>query len=419
MIIQELLFLAGAVALPAAGRRLALVGAVPILLGAAAEAARPGGDARTLAVNAGLVLLGLLLGVAGALAELRRNPRAAAPGAILLLGAAGGTLWSLGPAMRAAGAWPPVAVAILVGGAAAVVCGIGHLLGLGRWVRRLDAVLFGSGAAALHGKPIERGTVALALVMLIGLAAAWVGPHVALVFGGAFTAVAAAERYRHGYGAPAFGVAATVAFGVALGAAYWLLATIAGPVGLALDRLAEVPLSPAAEVAVAILIVAAVWLAFALFPLHTLAPGFVGSVAGAAVWLRVGVPAAPHGLAHWQALIAPLAVVATWYGAAAARPQVALRGLALLALASLAPGSARGALLLLAAAGALRLEHRVARGAAAILAGYGALVAFEAGLRAQVVYTVLAAAALALAAWTTLADNARERNLPTTPATLI
>jgi hypothetical protein len=71
------------------------------------------------------------------------------------------------------------------------------------------------------------------------------------------------------------------------------------------------------------------------------------------------------------------------------------------------------------ATAALSVEHRVVRGLAAILAGYGALTAFEAGLRAQVVYTVLAAAGLALAVWTTLADGARERNLPTTPATLI
>jgi hypothetical protein len=54
-----------------------------------------------------------------------------------------------------------------------------------------------------------------------------------------------------------------------------------------------------------------------------------------------------------------------------------------------------------------------------MLAGGGALFAFEAGLRAQVVYTLLAALGLALTVWTALADNARARNLPTTPATLI
>jgi len=419
MIIPGLLLLAGAVALPAAGRRLALVGAVPFLLGTAAQAARPGGDARTLAVNAGLMLLGVLLGVGAALVELRRDPRAAAPGAVLLLGAAGGALWSLGSAIRAAGAWPPVAIAVLIAGVAVVVYGIGRLLGLGRRARGLDAALFGRGAAAQPGKPVARSTVALAAVMLVGLAAAWAGPYVAIVFGGAFAAVAAAERYRRPFGAPAAGVIVTAAFGVALAAAYWLLATIAGPIGLSLERLAEIPLSPAAEVAVAIPIAITVWLAFALFPLHNLTPGFVGSIAGAAVWLRVGVPAVPNGLAHWQPLIAPLAVISIWYGAVAARPRLALRGLALLALASLAPDAARGALLLLAAAGALRIELRAGRALAAILAGCGALFAFEAGLRAQVVYTLLAAAGLALAAWTALADNARERNLPTTPTTLI
>jgi hypothetical protein len=321
--------------------------------------------------------------------------------------------------MRAAGAWPPVAVAVLMAGAAVVVYGIGSLLGLGRRVRGFDAALFGRGAAAQTGKPVGRGTVALAAVILVGLGAAWVGPHVALVFGGAFAAIAAAERYRRQFEAPAAGAIVTLAFGVALAVAYWLLATIAGPIGLSLARLPEAPLSSAAEVAVAIPIAVAVWLAFALFPLHNLAPGFVGSIAGAAVWLRAGVPVVPDGLAHWQPLIAPLAVIGIWYGAIAARPRLALRGLALLALVSLAPGSARGALLLLAAAGALRIELRGARAFAAILAGCGALFAFEAGLRAQVVYTLLAAAGLALAAWTALADNASARNLPITPTTPI
>jgi hypothetical protein len=118
-------------------------------------------------------------------------------------------------------------------------------------------------------------------------------------------------------------------------------------------------------------------------------------------------------------LVALLAAIGVWHGAVARRPHTALRGLALLALASLAPESARAALLLLAAAGALRADSGVVRALAAIAAGFGALFAFEAGLRAQVVYTLLAAAGLALAAWNALADDARARNLPASPATPI
>jgi hypothetical protein len=424
MIILAVL-LVGAVGLEPAARRLALTGLVPFLLGTAASVVRPGGDMRTQAVNAGLQLLGLMLVAAAALMALRRDPRAAAPGAALLLGGAGAALWSLGRALHDAGGWPPAAVAVLAAGMAAATYGIGGALGLGARVRQLDARLFGRGAAApgaaarggaaQAGVPEGRDALVLAALVLAGLAAAWAGRHVAVVFGGALLAVAAAERYRRRLGAPVSGLVVSLAFGLALAVAYWLLATIAGPVGLSLDRLGEVPLSAAAETAVAVPIAFAVWLSFALWPIHNLAPSLVGTLAGAAVWLRVGAPAVPHGLAHWQPLLAPLAVIGIWHGAVARRPHTTLRGLALLALASLAPESARGALLLLAAAGALRLNSRLGRAFALVAAGLGALFALEAGLRAQVVYTVLAAAGLALAAWAALAEKPRARNLPSAP----
>ncbi len=246
----------------------------------------------------------------------------------------------------------------------------------------------------------------MAALAVVGLIVAWTGRHVALVVGGALVAAVAAPRSSHRFGAQTRRLTRRLtvrvaivhaAIALALLTPYWLLATIAGPVGLSLDALHDVPLSDAAETLVAIPVATAVWLCFSIWPFHDAGPGAVGAMAAAAVWLRVAEPGLPHGLAHWQPLIALLAVIGMWHGAAIRRPDTALLGLALLALASLAPESALAVLVLVPAAGVLRLASGAVRAVAVIAAGFGSLFALVAGLRAQVVYTVLAAAGLACA----------------------
>jgi hypothetical protein len=186
------------------------------------------------------------------------------------------------------------------------------------------------------------------------------------------------------------------------------MATIAGPEGLAIGSLPELPWSPAAERLLAPLLILPAWAMSGLWPLHREEPAAFTAPVGALLLARVALPAVPDGVEHWRAAAIPVVLLGLWHAVLSRRWAAAPAALALVGLLSVRPGGQLGAALLLAA-GLLvelgqrtRLGHRpldvILRSGAALMGGVGALLTVEAGLRAEVVYTVAAAAALVAAA---------------------
>jgi hypothetical protein len=113
----------------------------------------------------------------------------------------------------------------------------------------------------------------------------------------------------------------------------------------------------------------------------------------------------PDGLEHWRPLAMPLLVAGAWHAALSGRTSGLTVGMAGVGLLSLAPEGRLGAALLLG--GALVIElgrlapslpaRRLTALASGVAAAVGGVLAVEAGLRGEVVYTVLVVAALVAA----------------------
>jgi len=388
---------------PKSAGLLALAGLVPALLGAAAFTLAPVGSSSYVSANIGLMIAGGTLPLLAATRPLRARPpesRRALPGALLMLAGTAAIAIRAGPIVAAIGL-PPV-----LAWAAGVVAAWWTLM-LGGRVAREPAAAMG------HVPRVPRAGTAL---LLIGGALVLAGPHVGLVIGGMMLASVGAERtFRQG--ACRIPVLPLVTL-LALGSAYWLLRTVAGPIGLGVGTLDQVPLSSAAARLLALPFGLVAWAWMGLWPLHGVVRPVLLAPLGAALWLRVAAPAVAEGLAHWQPLFVALAVAGLWHAAAAGRLASVLVALAFAALASLGPQSSAAAALLIAAAFTLELPRPEA-GAALVTvevlrrlgfaaSAVGAMLAFTAGLRAEVVLTVLAAAGLACGYRTTSAVIARQ-----------
>ncbi|MGN6391837.1 MAG: hypothetical protein ACTHM9_06285 [Gemmatimonadales bacterium] len=190
--------------------------------------------------------------------------------------------------------------------------------------------------------------------------------------------------------------------------AWWLMRTIAGPEGLPVRGLADLPWSPAAELALAPVLLVSAWSLAGLWPLHRQVPALLTAPVGALLVARVVVPVAPDGLAHWRALAMPLIVLGLWHATLTRRRAASVAGLAWIGLLAGERSGEVGAALLFAGtmllAGSEWVEGRErmlalgARVVGAVSAACGAVLVAAAGLHVEVVYTVLAVAALALAA---------------------
>jgi hypothetical protein len=192
-----------------------------------------------------------------------------------------------------------------------------------------------------------------------------------------------------------------------LGPAWWFMATVAGPLGLRLTALSVVPFSPAAERLLALPLGLVAWALLGLWPMRRVFPDGLLAPLGIALWLRVLSPAVSGGLEHWQPVFVPLGVVGLWGAAVTGRGPSACNALAFIALAGEGPGSVPAALILGATGLALAIAPaHGSRGAAERLAwmlvALALPFAFEVGFRAQVTYTLLAGAGVALAGWTCL-----------------
>ena len=334
-----------------------------------------------LAVNGGLMLLGLGLIVVSAAKEIGRRPA----GIIGLVSVAVGLIaigLLAGEHLAAAGVFRVVAVGAGLGVAGAAVVWVGR--------KAIGARVF---AAPLDLR-IAPGHRVAAGVLIAGIAATAAGPHTAVVFLGAIAAAwggfylfHVADRIRP----------VAPAISLLLVPAYWLLATIAGPVGLSLGALPGVPLSPAAErlVAPALLLVA--WAISGLWPFHRQLPAAVFGPVGALLLLRVGLPVAPEGIEHWRPLAVPVLVLGLWHAAAWGRwPALAVAG-GLIGIVSPSAEGVVGGMLLLAVAVVLELVRwPVVRVVAVVAGAWGGLLALTAGLRGEVVYSVFGVVGLGL-----------------------
>jgi hypothetical protein len=261
--------------------------------------------------------------------------------------------------------------------------------------------LFPPPAEALR---LPLGSVTPVLVLVGAFVAVALGPHVAVVFlgviGGTWAAYLLAQRPA------ARPVPLAPLLTLVLAPAYWLLATIAGPVGLGRGALPDIPVSPAAELIIAPLLLLAAWATAALWPLHRQLPGALTAPLGALLLARIGLPLTPEGLEYWRPLAVPLLVLGLWHAAAHARWALLAAGAGVLGIAAATTAGASGAAWLLAAGLALELTAlrplralvttTSVRSAAWLAASWGGLRVLEEGLRAEVVYTALGALGLAL-----------------------
>ena len=380
-----------------------------------APTARSRGLGGLAAIATGLAIAGLRAGPAPA--SMGPSGLAALPGdflavaaALLILGVALGAL-----SLRAARPFQAAGAAAVVG-IGALAAGVLVLAWTGRFlplvaspralllalpaVAAIGAVPILAGRWPRLGLPVairpREGAGLVAALILVGAA-----PHLALVSLGAVGAA--------WFGAPArWKTPLTAAVGLLLAVAYWLMATIAGPEGLMLSGLGSLPFSPAAERLLAPIVLISGWMLAALWPLHRSAGGTLAAAAGVGLVARVALVAFPSGIEHWRALAMPLVVLGIWQAALGARWPALLVGFAWIDLLGPAGRDHTGAAALLAGALGLELLGRggasrtparvVAAAVSAVAIGTGGLLAVEGGLGAEVVYTVLAVAAMVAAA---------------------
>jgi len=229
------------------------------------------------------------------------------------------------------------------------------------------------------------------------------GPHVVAVFGGVLVATWAAWLASHRPGTRPLPVAPILT--LVLIPAGWLLATIAGVVGLGIAALPQVPLSPAAELLLAPALLLAAWATAGLWPLQRQLPGALVAPAGALLLARIGHPLVPDGLEYWRPLTVPLLVLGLWHAASWSRWPLVIAGAAILAVAAATPVPTAGWAALLAISIALQLRLamdlappqtiavRAASWPPATIAG---VMVLEEVLRGEVVYSTLGILVLAL-----------------------
>lgn len=361
------------------------------------------------AVNTGLLAAGVVL-TAAAAARTVRERRRSLPGPALMAVSIY-TLWQLRALALASGLLRTLLAALAAGGAMILVAGA--LRHLGRRDRRCEPPL----RWRVRGRPLITAVVAA------GALAVLLAPQAGLVFVGLITVAAAdyiGRRTEGGAGVPWLLVA-----GLGLIPVWWLLATIAGPVGLGLASLGDVPLSPRAEILLALPLALIAWSFLGAWPAHRPFPGGLFAPLAVALWLRVARPALAEGLDHWRPLLMPLGVLGVWGGAFTGRSAAALNALAFVALASETRGSPAAALLLTASALALPAIRTPAwrwpqRGVAERLSWAVAALALplmlEPGFRREVTYTLAAGVGAALAIWLGLAPPPEERDGAATDA---
>ena len=348
--------------------------------------------------NAGLLLLGT--GLAGRALMGARSDRVQPWSR--LLGAAG--IFALSPVLvfflREAGPWRAAAAALgiwLLGAAVAAAWRAMASSPAGRSAARRVA------PPPLPPMPWSGENRRTSLALLAGVTAALAGPHVVVIGTGVMLATWAAWFRSHAQGTRPVPIAPVLT--LVLLPTCWLLATVAGPIGLGLPTLPQVPLSPAAELLLTPALLAAGWASAGLWPLQRQLPGALSAAAGALLLARVAHPLVPDGLEYWRPLAVPLLVLGLWNAAAWDRWPLLLAGASILAVAGDTPVPVAGCAALLAAALGLELASvtgtrrrlpLAGRAAIWLLVTWAGMRVLEAVLRGEVVYTTIGVIVLAL-----------------------
>lgn len=352
----------------------------------------------SLRIDAGLELLGAILALGSAASGGRRGATARDRAAALIsLACAIAMFVSAAALLRLAGWLPAFFTALAVGASFAVAGGL-LIAALGRVARRMRVEPVASG-------PIDSRVLPRAL-LVVGAIAALAAPHLDLVLGGAALAAVAAHlivRRPRLAGIPLF-PAATVG---ALAYAGYYLHVIAGPAGVSLATLPDAPLSTAAQALIVPALAVAAAGFFGLWPIGAFTPGPWLAPIGVALLLRIAVHALPLGIEGWRTIAIPVGVIAAWAAALTGRPlHLASAGAWMACFAPLG-GGVTGAwiLALVPLFGLPRKASDHTPGGVpgstprtcilAVVAVLGGLLALDGLLRAEVVYTVFAAAAAA------------------------
>lgn len=242
----------------------------------------------------------------------------------------------------------------------------------------------------------------LDLLLLSGLLVAALAPQLLLLGLGAALVLASATRATLRRGRP-MALLLLLPAAASLGIGFGLLFTILGPEGGRVAALGEGPLSLAAERLLTLLIGGGSLAVAGLPPLHRVPWGRNLAPLSAILLLRVILPGFPAGLLTWQVVALLLLLLSFVWSALAGRwPQAAVAG-GLMALWSGALGAFAGSALVawgccaeigaaIAAGRGVTLSPRW-RGLAVLPAALAALPALCAGLRAQVLLSVVTAAA--------------------------
>jgi hypothetical protein len=345
------------------------------------------------AINGGLLAGGIALGLAAAAAALLKRSGWGDVGGAASLSLGGlAAAWGARVELRAAPTGRVAGVSILV---VLLAEGVLRLTRRGRRPEQPDRLAWD---LSVTQQPLRA-------VLAVATLAVSMGPHLAIVFGGALVAACAnyllIRRADGGQAVPILPILSLL-----LVPTGWLMAIIAGPEGLSMRGLPDLPLSPAAQILLAppLLLVA---FGFAgLWPFHRQGAATLLAVAGALLLARVGAPVLPDGMEHWRALAYPLLVAGLWHAALTRRAHAAAAAGALLGLCSLAPGGMAGSAWLLAGALIDQLSAWAVRPPGFtrwavsrlgwIAIGWGGLLALTAGLHAEVVYSVLGAVGVAI-----------------------
>jgi len=379
----------GAVVLPDARMRRRAAGGLGALVLALAALRVGGGPGRLPTDFAGVELALVLIGIAvlaAAVFSAGRRGRRGALGSALVAAGLVLLLRDFGALVRVARLGGTIAALGVIGG--------------------LAALAWAAAAAALRRVPLTADPGRPIAVRWMAWAAAGVlltalAPHVLLIFAG--MALGTVAISADGIGRHRLSSLTPVVITVAtLGAAGWLLVTIAGDQSLATSALSELPLSPAAETLLAPLLLLAAWSVAGLWPMGRSPLTGLAGLAGLFLLGRVAVPALPDGLEHWRPLAYPILGLALWQAVASRRWAAALIGGGLFALVSGTRDGVAAACWLGFGALAVAMAGFPARHApwllclAMLAAGVGTLPGTAAGLEVEVVYTTITVAGVAL-----------------------
>lgn len=347
-------------------------------------------------VDGGVALAGLLAIVLALPAALRQVSRRMQWTLVLLLLAgfviAADATTDL---VRSAGWLRAFGAALVAGSVVAVIFSLASRPFWARLAARLRSGL----AGPLHALSPDRVTRLWLVLATGGAALAVAAPHALVVLAGAALASLAlhiAMRRMRDVGIVP--LLPLVVIPLLVFEAHYLR-VIAGPVGLAMRDFADVPLSSAAQVALAPPLIVAALLFGGPLPGRRWLPGSALAIVGVALLVRIGHPLLGDALLGWETLFLPPGLLLLWLAALAGAWEAGAGTAAWLVATIVAPAATEGAVLLAVAALLLAIRRRAgppqesaSRVLLLLAAGSGAAglaCGMAAMLQHQVVYGVL------------------------------